>query len=220
MGARLRGRQPAACAGACAGARSPQRWCVRARTQVQVRRLSTATDVNSAACEERERAAVWQENGSRTKSCFTVTNLHNRLPNKSKVSVGNALGRSGRQARRSPRSSLPFARHHDISMFSKRFPKLSAALFGTEPGPSEAEYSAEAEQPHYTHERQPQQPHAASPAPAAARSIDDLKSSQPLVIEAPLRDGGTQGLQWVEQTLRTDEDGDEAHGFISVERGA
>ena len=107
-----------------------------------------------------------------------------------------------------------------MSTFSKRFPKLSAALFGTpEPGSeSLPETSAHGQQQWQQQQQQQQRAPAPAPAPARPVSIEDLRSAQPLVAEAPLRDGGTQGLKWVEQTLRTDEDGDKAHGFISIER--
>jgi len=45
----------------------------------------------------------------------------------------------------------------------------------------------------------------------------DLASSQPLVEAAPGLDGGLQSLTWEWQSLRRDEDGDEAHDFIVVD---
>lgn len=106
----------------------------------------------------------------------------------------------------------------------RRFPRLYKAIYGDDE-PASPRDSADA---HSSSKQRPaaQQQQAGAPAaaPAAAsrpaQSIHDLQSAQPLVVEAPLGDGGTQSLKWVDSSLRRDEDGDEAHAFVVVDPGA
>ena len=61
----------------------------------------------------------------------------------------------------------------------------------------------------------PPPPNASRPPPVTTSAC--LRSERPLVAESPSLDGGTQGLREIEQSLRRDEDGDEAHDFIVVD---
>ena len=52
-------------------------------------------------------------------------------------------------------------------------------------------------------------------APAKKVATASTLHRQPVLVDAPRLDGPIgQGLEWEDQTLLRDEDGDEAHGFI------
>ena len=57
------------------------------------------------------------------------------------------------------------------------------------------------------------------PAIKTSAQLFTRQVTQPLMVDAPDLDGGTQGLGWCESDLDEDEDGDVAHAFIERQSG-
>ena len=96
----------------------------------------------------------------------------------------------------------------------KYFPRAFAAAESFF-GPYETDYSEPPPPPPHQQAARPNEDAPApAGAPAAAITIHDLRGAQAIVTDAPQGDGGRQSLRWEEDSLKLDEDGDEAHGFI------
>ena len=81
-----------------------------------------------------------------------------------------------------------------------KFPKFAEAVWGQE--------EETAEEPSSASEKRKPEPRG---------TIHDLKSAAPLVQARPGGDGGVQSLRSNHESLTLDEDGDEAHEFITIE---
>ncbi len=89
---------------------------------------------------------------------------------------------------------------------------LADDFLGTKPAAARNPPPPVVQQEQARHEPPPQH------EPPPLRDSSQLSSGRPLVAEMPSLDGGTQSLTDVRERMMVDDEGDEAHDFIEIDK--